>query len=153
MYWSVQGPGGGIFQSNLTFDNSGSCSSSTVDAVNIVSDIAAATGVRSMTLNLEDSFLYFAIGESDLLSISLGEGEIVNYTHSAVILDARSIASYNEYLAVTADSLDFAVFVRIRRQREGVEDLLVVEERGGDEIPDHLYMIREEFQPQPSVYF
>ena len=154
LYWSVLGSGGGIFKLDLAMANSGSCSNSTNDTVNIVSDVAAEMGVKSITLNLEDSLLYFAIGESSLLSINLG-GEIVNYSHQALpsVLDARSIASYNEYLAVTVNNpLGFGLFVRIRRQIEGISGLLLIQEGDGTVTPDHLYMIREEFQPQPGVH-
>ena len=57
--------------------------------------------------------------------ISLGEGLLVNYTHSGVNFDARSIASYityNQYLAVTtARELPIVsgLFLKIRLQQSG----------------------------------
>ena len=150
LYWSVLGTGGGIFRLDLTLAKSGNCfSSASSGAVNIVGDFAA-NGINSMTLNLEDSLLYFAYGGSNLASISLGDASLVIYNHTGAILDARSIASYNQYLAVTT-ARDFSVvlglFVKIRLQQAGRE---LVGIRGSN--AGHLYMIRDEFQPSPGMH-
>ena len=144
------GAGGGIFQLDLTLAKSASRSSSAIGIVNIV-PAYAINGINSMTLNLEDSLIYFAPGSSNLASISLGKKLIANYTHGSFILDARSMASYNEYLAIPS-TLDivFGVFVRIRPPDSNAQLLL---SSGGDAaITNHMYMIREEFQPLPGMY-
>ena len=138
----MKGAGGGLFQLDLSLAKSGNCSSSITTAVNIVNNITAI-GVTSMTLNLEDSLLYFAIGKSDLLSFSLEGGEIVNYTHETSGLNSESIASYNRYLAVTVDG-PLISFVSIRIG--GALEILPA----GNFI-NRLYMIREEFQPLPGI--
>ena len=135
---------------DLTLAKSGNCVSSATGVVRIVGDFAG-TGISSMTLNLEDLLLYFAYGSSNLSSISLGERLIVNYPHAATILDPRSIASYNEYLAVTARQSVLGVFVRIRSQQPG-NPLVGIRNQNGNPSPaGHLYMIREEFQPLPGM--
>ena len=145
------GAGGGIFQLELTLAKAAaSCFSSAVGTVNITSSYAT-NGINSMTLNLEDSLIYFASGSSNLASISLGEKLIANYTHGSFILDTRSMASYNEYLAIpsTLDNV-FGVFVRIRPPDSNAQVLL---SSGADAaITNHMYMIREEFQPLPGMY-
>lgn len=145
LYWSVKGADGGIFQLDLSLVRSGNCFSSTTAAVNIVHNITTI-GVTSMTLNLEDSLLYFVVGTTNLSSISLEEEEIVNYDHGAFNLDPRSIASYNEYLAVTVGEAPIILFARIRSGKGQP----VVAVTGTN--PNHMYMIREEFQPLPGVY-
>ena len=141
--------GGGIFQLDLTLAEAASCSSSLVGIVNIV-PAYATNGINSMTLNLEDSLIYFAPGSSNLASISLGEKLIANYTHGSFILDARSMASYNEYLAIpsTLENV-FGVFVRIRPPDSNAQSLLL---SSAEAITNHMYMIREEFQPLPGMY-
>ena len=144
------GAGGAIFQLDLTLAKAASCSSSPAGIVNIV-PAYATIGINSMTLNLEDSLIYFAPGSSNLASISLGEKLIANYTHDSGILDARSMASYNEYLAIPSMvNIGFGVFVRIRPPDNNAQVLL---SSGGIEaIINHMYMIREEFQPLPGMY-
>ena len=141
------GPGGGIFQLDLTLAKSGNCLSSATGVDSIVGNFAA-TGINSMTLNLEDSLLYFAYNSSNLSSISLGERLIVEYDHGLTALDAISIASYNEYLVSTTSRtvLFSGLFVRIRL-RQSVTNFVAI---NGD-VASHLYMIREEFQPLPGM--
>ena len=146
------GAGGGIFQLDLTLAITASCSNFAVGAVNIIPDYAT-NGINSMTLNLEDSLIYFAPGSTNIASISLGEKLIVNYTHTSSILDARSMASYNEYLAVpvTTESSSglFGLFLQIRPS----EGPPVVGIFGDTETEtSHMYMIREELQPSSGMY-
>ena len=146
------GAGGGIFQLDLTLAKAASCSSSPAGIVNIV-PAYATNGINSMTLNLEDSLIYFAPGNSNLASISLGEKLIANYTHGSLILDARSMASYNEFLAIpiiTAVNVIFGLFVRIRPPDSNAQ--LLLSSGGIPAITNHMYMIREEFQPLPGMY-
>ena len=149
----MTGAGGGIFQLDLTLAIAASCSNFAVGAVNIIPDYAT-NGVNSMTLNLEDSLIYFAPGSTNLASISLGEKLIVNYIHTSSILDARSMASYNEYIAVpveTESSINglFGLFLRIRPS----EGPPVVGIFGDTETEtSHMYMIREELQPSSGMY-
>ena len=155
LYWSVNGTGGGIFQLDLTLAIAASCSNFAVGAVNIIPDYAT-NGINSMTLNLEDSLIYFAPGRNNLSSISLGEKLIVNYTHGSVILDARSMVSYNEYLAVPVTRTEsnngiFGLFVRIR-SLEGARSTVGIFSSGAEARTNHMYMIREEFQPLPGMY-
>ena len=151
LYWSVAGPGGGIFQLHLTLAKAASCFSSAVGAVNILLDYAA-NGIYSMSLNLEDSLIYFTPGGSHLSSISLGEKVVVNYTHISPILDARSIASYYEYLVVPVKAAPaitgiFGLFIQIRPP----ESTAVVEILGNTSNgTSHVYMMREELQPLPG---
>ena len=152
LYWSVMGAGGGIFQLDLTLAITASCSNSAVGAVNIIPDYAT-NGINSMTLNLEDSLIYFAPGSTNLASISLGEKLIVNYTHTSGILNASSMASYNEYLAVPvvqgSSDILFGLFVQIRPS-EGPPIIGIFGETESE--TSHMYMIREEFQPLPGMY-
>ena len=148
------GAGGGIFQLDLTLAITASCSNFAVGAVNIIPDYAT-NGVNSMTLNLEDSLIYFAPGSDNLSSISLGEKLIVNYTHGSDILDARSMASYNEYLAVpvtiTATTINnFGLFVRIR-SLEGATATVGIFSSETEARTSHMYMIREELQPSSGM--
>ena len=148
------GTGGGIFQLDLISAIAASCSNPAVGAVNMIPDYATI-GVNSMTLNLEDSLIYFAPGSTNLSSISLGEKLIVNYTHGSTILDTRSMASYNEYLAVPVEITDdtsnnFGLFVRIRPPATSRAIVAIFGET--DARTSHMYMIREEFQPVPGVY-
>ena len=139
---------------DLILAKSGNCVSSATGVVRIMDDFAG-TGISSMTLNLEDLLLYFAYGSFNLSSISLGERLIVNYPHTATILDPRSIASYNEYLAVTVAStvsVLSGVFVRIRSQQQSGEPLVAIRTQNDNPSPaGHLYMIQEEFQPLPGM--
>ena len=149
------GAGGGIFQLDLTLAIAASCSNSAVGAINIIPDYAT-NGVNSMTLNLEDSLIYFAPGSDNLSSISLEEKLIVNYTHGSPILDARSMASYNEYLAVpvttTAMTINnFGLFVRIRSLEGGTPTVGIFSSET-EARTSHMYMIREELQPSPGMY-
>ena len=149
------GAGGGIFQLDLTLAIAASCSNSAVGAVNIIPDYAT-NGINSMTLNLEDSLIYFAPGSDNLSSISLGEKLIVNYTtHGSPILDARSMASYNEYLAVpvtiTATTINiFGLFVRIR-SLEGATSTVGIFSSETEARTSHMYIIREELQPSSGM--
>ena len=149
------GADGGIFQLDLTLAIAASCSNFAVGAVNIIPDYAI-NGVDSMTLNLEDSLIYFAPGSDNLASISLGEKLIVNYTHGSLILDARSMASYNEYLAVPVTRTEsnngiFGLFVRIR-SLEGATSTVGIFSSETEARTSHMYMIREELQPSPGMY-
>ena len=150
LYWSVQGPSGGIFRLDLTLAKTGSCVSPASNVVNIISNHS----VNSMTLNLDDSLLYFASGSHNFSSVSLEDGQIVNYSHNFIIVDARSIASYNEYLVVPAvmgDNNDFsAVFVKIRQQDSAQSIIIVTTTPPTD--TNHVFIIREDFQPSPGMY-
>ena len=150
LYWSILGSGGGIFQLDLALAKSGNCFSPAAGVVRIVGDLAG-TGISSMTLNLEDALLYFAYNTASLSSISLRGGMIVNYSHGGTGLNGRSIASYNEYLAVTTTgSIGFVlgIFVQII----GSQNVVVIRTLDPDPTPaGHLYMIREEFQPLPGM--
>ena len=149
LYWSVQGLGGGIFRLDLTLAKHGSCFSSVSSAVNIIMPNFAATGIYSMTLNLEDSLLYFATENSTLSSISLGDEQIVNYTHNLTILNARSIVSYNEYLAVVSLQNDFStVFVNISSQQK--LNVVIILFTTPPPSTTHLFMIHDEVQPLAS---
>ena len=148
------GSGGGIFRLDLTLAKSGRCNSSVTDVYRIVDDFNA-TGITAMTLNLEDSLLYFAFGTTNLSAITLGENSTEHFPHVGTRVDIRSIASYNEYLVVTSPSTDDLVlgsFVRIRSSPPGTVRRDVVGIRGfnlGENVT-HFYMIREEFQPLPG---
>ena len=147
------GPNGGIFRLDLTLAMAGNCISSTAAAVDNVVREFAATGIHCMTLNLQESLLYFAPGHANLSSVSLVDGGTVNYTHGATtsILDARSMASYNDYLVATVNSVTsetfYAVFVEL--QEQGV---VAVVGFSMNSRSTQLYMIRDEFQPLPGTY-
>ena len=148
------GSGGGIFRLDLTLAKSGSCCSSVTHAYCIVV-VSNITNIAAMTLNLEDSLLYFANGTTDLSAITLGENLTEHFPHVATRVDIRSIASYNEYLVVTSPSTDGDVlgsFVRIRSSPPGTVRRDIVGILGFElgENATHLYMIREEFQPLPG---
>ena len=151
LYWSVQGPSGGIFQLDLTLAKAGSCVSPASNVVNIIFNYS----VNCMTLNLDDPLLYFAPGSVNLSSVSLEDGQIVNYPHDFTIVDARSIASYNEYLVVPAlmddDNDDLsALFVKIRQQ-DSTQSIVIVTTTPPTDT-NHVFIIREDFQPSPDTY-
>ena len=103
-----------------------------------------------MALGLDADLLFYISG-SELLSYSLVEdGATTSYPHESQSfpVGARSLVSYNDYLAFSAVSDPaLIIFAKFRELTIGNVIALVAL----DDISNQLYMIREELQPFPGV--